>query len=327
MKIESAQIAMQSTHLAFERERVSLRVEGWEQRTAPPSSTTESAAVDRIAGATDEEIDDPRLALLRTVIESMLGRSIRLLRLSDLEPDSTLAYVPPERTPTAGANTSGVSLSVRTERSEYEYVGFAAKGSVRTADGREIQFDVEYKLERNFVERFELDLTTGAAKRLQDPLMLDFAGSGARLADARFAFDLDADGREDEIPLPVGGRGMLAFDRNANGRIDDGSELFGPTTGDGFAELAALDSDGNGWIDAADVLFADLRLWQPDANNAGTLTTLADAGIGALSVARVVTPFTLRDGLGESLGQLRASGVYLSEDGTAGTISQIDLAV
>src|SRR5690606_24701452 len=102
------------------------------------------------------------------------------------------------------------------------------------------------------------------------------------------------DGSDDAIPLPIGGRGMLAFDRNANGRIDDGSELFGPTTGDGFAELAALDSDGNGWIDEADAHFADLRLWQPDANGAGSLKTLTATGVGALSVARVATPFALR---------------------------------
>ncbi len=326
MKIESAQIAMQSTHVAFERERVSVRLERWEPRATPPSSTTESTQLDQIAAGADEALDDPRMTLLRAVIESMFGRSIQVLRLSDLEPDSTPAYAPPERTPT-GANTSGMSLSVRSERIEYEHVGFAAKGLVRTADGREIRFEVEFELERSFAERFELDMRTGEPRRLQDPLVLDFAGSGARLADVRFAFDLDADGTDDAIPLPIGGRGMLAFDRNANGRIDDGSELFGPTTGDGFAELATLDSDGNGWIDEADAHFADLRLWQPDVNGKGSLTTLAEAGVGALSVARVATPFALRDGAGDTLGQLRASGVYLSEDGTAGTISQIDLAV
>ena len=45
------------------------------------------------------------------------------------------------------------------------------------------------------------------------------------------------------------GSGFLALDKNGNGKIDDGSELFGTKSGDGFADLAEYDSDGNGWID------------------------------------------------------------------------------
>ena len=107
----------------------------------------------------------------------------------------------------------------------------------------------------------------------------------------------------------------------ATGKVNDGRELFGPTGGDGFAELAALDQDGNRWIDEGDDAFSRLGLWQD-----GEFTSLAEAGIGALAVSSVATPFSLEEG-GEQLGRLRASGVYLTEDGAAGVLQQVDLAV
>lgn len=324
MKIESAQIAMQSSHLALQRERLEVSIERWGPPAVRPSAASPAAASE--LSPAEDGIDDPRLLLLRSMIEKMLGIHIRLLRTSDLQGDSVVGYEPPASAP-RGGDSSGMSLSVRGERMEYERVAFAASGVVRTADGREIRFDIGFEMERSFSERFALDIQSGARRELKDPLILDFAGSGAGLSDVRFAFDLDADGTQDEVPLPIGGRGFLAFDRNGNGRIDDGRELFGPTSGNGFAELAALDADGNGWIDEADPAFSQLRLWQPDADGKGTLLTLAEAGVGAFSLARVATPFALRNGANETLGLMRQSGVYLNENGSVGTISQIDLSV
>jgi hypothetical protein len=54
-------------------------------------------------------------------------------------------------------------------------------------------------------------------------------------------------------------------DRNGDGAIDHGRELSGATTGDGFAELAAYDEDGNGWIDENDSIYQHLRIWSKDA--------------------------------------------------------------
>lgn len=327
MKIESAQIAMQSSHLAYERERVAVNIERWGSTPAQAAATTPAeAAVEAAEMKSEDSLDDPRLLLLLTMIEKMLGRSIHLLRLSDLEGEAANTYSPPPAAQVA-ADGAGMSMSVRAERMEYERGEFAASGVVRTADGREIRFDVAFEMERSFSERIALDIESGAPRRLKDPLMLDFAGSGAMLSDVRFAFDLDADGELDELPLPVSGRGMLAFDRNANDRIDDGRELFGPTSGNGFADLAALDSDGNGWIDEADPAFRQLRLWQPDADGGGSLLTLTEAGVGALSLARVATPFALRNNANETLGVMRQSGVYLNEDGRVGSLSQVDLSV
>ena len=123
------------------------------------------------------------------------------------------------------------------------------------------------------------------------------------------------------------GSGYLAIDRNDDGRINDVSELFGTISGDGFADLAALDADGNRWLDESDAAFSTLRVWQRDAAGESSLQTLREAGVGALYLGSTATPFALTDEDNRLLGQVRASGVYLNEDGRAGTLQQIDLAV
>jgi len=121
--------------------------------------------------------------------------------------------------------------------------------------------------------------------------------------------------------------GYLAIDNNADGRINDGSELFGTRSGDGFADLARFDSDGNHWLDEADPVFDSLRVWQHDAGGKDILSTLRDKGVGALYLGSTETPFALTDKENRLLAQIRASGVYLKEDGRAGSLQQIDLAV
>ena len=61
-----------------------------------------------------------------------------------------------------------------------------------------------------------------------------------------------SDGRKDNISFVQPGSGFLAVDKNNDGKINNGKELFGPNTGNGFDELAKYDSDGNQWIDESD---------------------------------------------------------------------------
>jgi hypothetical protein len=103
--------------------------------------------------------------------------------------------------------------------------------------------------------------------------------------------------------------------------VNDGRELFGPQTGNGFAELASYDADHNGWIDENDPVFSKLRIWTQDR-----LFTLSEKGIGAIATSSAETPFALKDGATSLQGNIRSSGIYLSENGAAGTIQQVDLA-
>ncbi|MHB1372516.1 MAG: hypothetical protein ACYC5W_11280 [Thauera sp.] len=219
----------------------------------------------------------------------------------------------------------GIEYDFSATYTESEQTAFSAAGVVRTADGAEIRFELGFTMARSYTESVSVSLRAGD-QRLKDPLVLDFGGPAASLSDVGFDFDLDGDGSTERLPL-IGGSGFLAFDRDANGRIDDGRELFGPTSGDGFAELAALDSDGNQWIDEADAAWSQLRLWQPDAEGKGRLQTLNEAGVGAFYLGRVDTPFSLKDAANDTQGLMRTSSIYLRADGGVGTVSQVDLRV
>jgi hypothetical protein len=95
-------------------------------------------------------------------------------------------------------------------------------------------------MSRTYHEETNVSLRLGDAARKTDPLVLNFAGTAAQLTDQRFSFDLNADGSDEQINFVTPGSGFLVFDRNQDGKVNNGSELFGPTTGDGFQELAAL---------------------------------------------------------------------------------------
>ena len=65
-----------------------------------------------------------------------------------------------------------------------------------------------------------------------------------------------------------------------------------------------------------------------DGSTSQTLAALADRGVGAIGLASVGTPFTLGSGSqgeGRPLGELRATGVWLGEDGSVGTVHEVDL--
>ena len=131
------------------------------------------------------------------------------------------------------------------------------------------------------------------------PLALDLNGDGIRTisANAGVVFDLDADGQAERIGWLSTSDAWLALDRNGNGLIDDGSELFGSGTTmpdgskaiDGFSALRGFDANQDGVIDASDPVFAKLALWT-DANSdgrveAGELRALTQVGVQALSLA------------------------------------------
>ena len=73
------------------------------------------------------------------------------------------------------------------------------------------------------------------------------------MVNTNFSFDLDSDGVKEDIPMIRPGSGFLALDLNKDGIINNGNELFGPHTGDGFVELSSYDKDTNNWIDENDL--------------------------------------------------------------------------
>ncbi|SFN92387.1 hypothetical protein SAMN05660284_02528 [Formivibrio citricus] len=213
-----------------------------------------------------------------------------------------------------------VTLIIDSVITETESACYSACGRVKTADGREISFASQIELARS--SRSE---THGEIAML-DPLVLNYAAASASLAGQTFNFDLDADGDQEAISQLHAGSAFLALDKNADGKIGDGGELFGATSGDGFADLAQYDGDHNGWIDEGDSVYAQLKLWLKDDSGQDKLASLKDMGIGAIYLDQARADFTLQDKQQQTRGKLRASGVYLTEAGQAGSIQQLDLA-
>ncbi len=275
-----------------------------------------------------------RFSILSAFVEALTGRKLELETLVLDEPSDETAV--PEGKPSpagsgreAASPESGFGVHYRREewRAESERFDFQAQSRVRTADGREIELDLSLSMSREVVEYSEVDIRAGAA-RLKDPLVINFDGGSAELESRRMHFDIDADGEQDRVARLAAGSGFLALDRDGNGRVTDGSELFGAMTGDGFGELARFDADGNGWIDEADPIWDRLQVWLHEGDDEqGRLIGLGQSGVGAIFLGRVATPFAVHDGNGEMAGQLRESGLYLREDGGAGTVQKLDLVV
>lgn len=281
----------------------------------------------RSTEAADDDGLDPRMRTLARMIEALTGLRVRVFRAEELQTAtpavdaSALAGSAETAAAPVGWGLAYDRVEIRTQS---QTVAFQASGRVVLADGRTVDFELGVALQSTSVDVHTLSVRAGdAVQRLKDPLVLSLDGGPPALTEGRFAFDLDADGQTDRIAFAGSGSGFLVLDRNGNGAIDDGRELFGALSGDGFADLATLDADGNGWIDEADPAYAQLQVWTRDSIEApDRLQTLAEAGVGALHLGRVGTPFALGDA-----GALRSSGLYLTEAGEARPLQQIDLAV
>lgn len=205
------------------------------------------------------------------------------------------------------------------KRSKLEFNG---SGTVTTQDGRQIEFNLNIQASREI--NFKRS-TTVVEGQLQDPLVLSFDGKLPELTQEKYEFDLDNDGRSDQISFLTKGSGFLALDINKDGTINNGSELFGPNSGSGFQDLSVYDSDINGWIDENDPIFDGLRIWTKDENGKDQLFALGEKGIGAIFLGAVSTQFDLLNNQFAKDGVIRESGIYLNENGTAGGIHHVDI--
>lgn len=224
----------------------------------------------------------------------------------------------------AAVNMQTMSIDRVFSYQETETTTYSTQGKVKCADGREIEFNLNLQMSRSFQQLYEENYTAFSFNAC-DPLIINLDGNIPEFSDQTFLFDIDADGEADRISKLAKGSGYLALDKNGDGIINDGSELFGTASGDGFADLAKYDSDGNGWIDEGDEIWNKLKIWVMDENGEGQLYGLSEKGIGAICLSSVGTDFTLTDADNTAQAQIRKTGVFLYENGGVGTMQHVDV--
>lgn len=224
------------------------------------------------------------------------------------------------------ANIKTFSFSRQYYHEETENTGFATQGTVKCADGREINFNLNVTMSRSFQEYYEENVRMMEVS-MCDPLVINLDGNIAELSDQTFLFDLDGDGQKDEINRLGAGSGFLALDKNGDGVINDGNELFGTKSGNGFADLAAYDTDHNGFIDEGDEIWDKLKIWVMDENGEGQLYSLEEKGVGAICLQNAATDFAITDENNQAKGRIRNTGFFLYENGEAGSVQHVDMTL
>lgn len=222
--------------------------------------------------------------------------------------------------------SSGFGLVYNRNETQVEKsrVSFAANGVVKTTDGREINLNLNFNIDQEIVQQSSFQLRAGDA--LKDPLVINFGGSVASFTDRSMSFDIDSDGDRDTFRQLSANSGYLALDKNNSGTIDDGKELFGPQTDNGYGELAQYDEDGNGWIDENDSVFDNLKIWYHDEQGSSQLVALADKNVGAIYLGSIDTQMNMYNSAGMA-GTLRQSGLVLLENGESRVMQELDVRI
>jgi hypothetical protein len=305
--------------------------------------TVNTSVTSSISAASDAEEDDLamteqelKIKLLEEFLSRLCGKRIKLLipratQISDGYNSSGQAFSKLKITFSDNRATrlglgSGFGLVYnRNEiQTEVSRVSFAAQGVVKTADGREINLNLNFNIDQQVVRQSSFQLRAGAA--LKDPLVINFGGSVASFSDRTMTFDLDYDGDRETMQMLSANSGYLALDKNGNGAVDDGTELFGPQTDNGYGELAKYDEDGNGWIDENDSVFNHLKIWYHDETGNSRLVALTDKNVGAIYLGSVDTQMNMYSSTGTA-GALKQSGLVLLENGESRIMQELDVRI
>lgn len=334
---------------------ISKQARDLQLNTLTPVSTV--PADDETSSLTSKE--EQQLTLLKRMIEALTGKKIKFVMpqkatLEDPKMDQAIQNAYSTRSslqaaaagwaqglagaqPRSSANNSsggGFEYNQNVTHYESQSTSFQAQASVTTSDGRQINIDLQLNLSREFMSQSNLNIqggnqpVQGGNQPIQvDPLVINYDAGSASVTAEKYAFDIDANGTMDQISFVGPGSGFLALDSNGDGKINDGNELFGPQSGNGFDDLAKYDSDGNNWIDENDAIYEKLQIWSKDSSGKDVLMALGQKGVGAIYLGNVSTSFALKGADNQTNAQLQRTGIFLNEDGSAGTIQHIDLTI
>jgi hypothetical protein len=280
-------------------------------------STTHELATPEINA---EDVLDFQLLILKAFVEALTGKKIETGTI-----DTSSSGV------SAGGSTTQVSTTASpppqerlevdlTLIKEYEYSDVTIGAQLTDSEGKQLTVNLRITMERRYEESSLQVLRREGI--VTDPLVINFNGNAVQLSPHLIEFDLDSDGNAEQIASFASNSAYIALDKNGDGVINNGSELFGPNTGNGFQELAGYDEDGNGFIDENDSVFSKLLAFRPGQEQ---LISLQDYNITAIYIESVNSPFRLTDHQNQTLGEVLSTSFYIDSEGNAGSVQQIDL--
>jgi hypothetical protein len=320
----NAEIVKVKSPAADDRDKliITARARDLLKKSGKTTKAQSSAKSDKKTLSLSEE-DKQKILLLEAFLSKLKGKKVKLkipvLVNYEETADSEQPEVPTTR------NAWQINYSLSESYHEEEKISFSSKGKVKTADGREINFNIKLNMSREFsVENnINLNMVNG---RPVDPIVINYAGQAAEFKEETFEFDLTADGNNENIPLLAQGSGFLVLADDVED-IKDGSQLFGPETGDGFGELSAHDEDNNGWIDSGDSVFDNLKIWTRDEAGNDRLFALADKNVGAVYLGNINADYSYKAENNQTNAVNKKLGIYLGENGSTGTVQELDFIV
>lgn len=265
------------------------------------------------AGASDEDSDlislDAKTRELVQALEVLTGKKIDLKSL----------LVKNSQSSTPRSNSP--ILTYESMQAEQSGLNVSFEGKLQTKDGKDIAFSLSIKWEQSFVETQRVRIQDG--KVMQDPLIISLDGNPPVSSD-KINFNLNALAKQ--INKLSGNSGYLVNDKNGNGQADSGSELFGPQTSNGFAELTTHDDNKDSWIDSSDKIYKQLYIWSPQENGNGMIS-LEQAGIGAISLLALNVNYTQKSSIDTPIADYKQASIAVGEHGESYGVFSVDLSV
>lgn len=283
-----------------------------------------------------EEIYAFRILMAKFVVESLidnlLGKKSNCSEEQSsfglpIKPDSLIDQHNRQKFASTTIQTK-FSIQTTKEYTKKDMLTLQSTATIKT-DQQEIDINLLVNYSKEFQEiskeKIELEKTIYI-----DPLVIQYDLSKEHFdmlnTTMEFTFDIDNDGHEEVLNYLKEGNGYLALDKDQNGKIDNGNELFGPSTNDGFTELSIYDQDNNNWIDANDPIFDKLQVWLKDESGNDSLVALGEGGVGAIYLQDIKSNFHYHKDIDSSIAKLNSSSIFVSTDHKIGLINAIDYA-
>ena len=272
--------------------------------------------------------------LVEIILETFLKKKIKLQPEEYIE-DKNISDLKPKTLKKENKNSLNHNINeIKSSfiyQSSYEYykkstIDFSSSINIKTKD-KDININLDISFTQEFYEKHKKRISFNQAISF-DPLVISHSSNAFdSISDMSFEFDLNNDGKMDLIPL-LKNASFLAIDKNNNKKIDNGSELFGPSTNNAFEELREYDKDKNDFIDENDDIYKNLLVWSKNEKGENTLISLAAADIGAIYLNDISSSFVYKKDIRTSIAQLESTSIFLNNEGTkAGLISALNFKV